>query len=196
MLERYGRNGGSCSSGGVSHTAKRDSTGYCYLHRRPPPASTGYCSPTVDLLQPPPATLHPASTAPPPATVELALSTGSYSTTPLQGVLLNHPSTGYCSSNPPPATIQPVPHRLQFNLPSTGSCSSSPPWGPVHPAPTGLFGQGPVHPEEAPRGHVHPLPLLAVHPPPPPRNTHYSSRDRIDRLQLAAVAKESLDRVQ
>ena len=77
---------GSCSSGGVWHTAKRrkrtcvgalrSKRGSCssegcgvpqngtprdtvHLHRRPPPASTSYCSSTVDLLQPPPATVHP-----------------------------------------------------------------------------------------------------------------------------------------
>ena len=33
-----------------------------HLHRQPPPASTGYYSSTVDLLQPPRAPVHPAST--------------------------------------------------------------------------------------------------------------------------------------
>ena len=44
-----------------------------------------------------------------------------------------------------------------------------------------------------PRGPVHPeaTPPLTVHPPPATLTVH-----PIDRLQLAAVAKESLDRVQ
>ena len=46
---------------------------------------------------------------------------------------------------------------------------------------------GPVHPEATPSLTVHPNPAatLTVHP-----------RGSIDRLQLVAVAKESLDRVQ
>ena len=58
--------------------------------------------------------------------------------------------------------------------PSMGSsCSSSPPWGPVHipsPSPTRNCSSNPSN------------------------NAHCSSRGSIDRLQLAAVAKESLDR--
>ena len=110
---------------------------------------------TVDLLQPPRATVHPPSTssslhlrlfihgllfiqppprATPPATVQPALSTGS------------------CSTTPPRATVHPALHRLLFNQPSMGSsCSSSPPRGPVHPAPTGSINRGPVHPEATPR---------------------------------------------
>ena len=134
---------GSCSSGGVWRTAKRD--------------STGYCSSTVDLLQPPPATVHPRATVDPASTARS--STGYCSTSPLHGVLFNHPSMGYCSSSPPPATVQPALHRLLFNQPSTGSCSSSPPRGPVHP-PARSIGvlfiqrQRPL----LPRGPVHPTP--------------------------------------
>ena len=141
------------------------------------------------------------------------------STSPLHGLLFNHPSTGYCSSIPPPcttppATVQPALstdsysttppratihqalHRLLFIQPSTGSsCSSNPSRGPVHPAPTGSIDRGPVNPKATPRGPVHPPPLGTVHPN-PPSNAHCSSRGSIDRLQLAAVAKESLDRVQ
>ena len=92
----------------------------------PPPASTSYCSSTVDLLQPPQAPVHPAST--------VRYSTDYFSTTPLHGLLFNHPSTSYCSSSPPPSTV------IQ---PSTGwSCSSSPPWGPVHPASTARYSTG------------------------------------------------------
>ena len=70
-------------------------------------------------------------------------------------------STGYCSS--PPSTSSSL-HGLLFIQPSTPRV--------------------PVHPEATPPLTVHPNPpaTLTVHP--------------IDRLQLAAVAKESLDRVQ
>ena len=74
-----------------------------HLHRRPPPASTGYCSSTVHLLQPPPTTVHPRVLVHP-------ASTARY-------------STGYCSTTPPPSTVHPALH-------TTGSCSSTPPWAP------------------------------------------------------------------
>ena len=78
---------------------------------------------TVDLLQPPWATVHPPSTssslhlrlfihgllfiqppprATPPAAIQPALSTGS------------------CSTTPPRATVHPALHRILFILPSTG----------------------------------------------------------------------------
>ena len=175
---------GSCSLGGCGVPQNGTPRDTVHLHRRPPPASTGYCSITTSsslhlrlfihgllFIQPPPR-------ATPPATVQPALSTGS------------------CSTTPPRATVHPALHRLLFILPSTGwSCSSSPPRGPVHPAPTGSIDRGPVHPEATPRGPVHPPPPGTVHPN-PPSNAHCSSRGSIDRLQLAAVAKESLDRVQ
>ena len=137
---------------------------------------------TVDLLLPPRATVHPPSTSsnlhlrlfihghlfiqpppyvPPSVTVQPALSTGSYSTTP------------------PRATVHPALHRLLFNQPSTGYCSTSPPWGPVHTALHGvLFIQPstgscssnssidrcPVHLEATPWGPVHPPPPGTVHP--------------------------------
>ena len=159
---------------GVWRTAKRDSTGYCSsppltsssLHRLPSTSSSLY---GLLFIQPPPC-------ATPPATVQPALSTGS------------------CSTTPPRATVHPALHRLLFILPSTGwSCSSCPPRGPVHPAPTSSIDRGPVHPEATPRGPVHPPPPGTVHPN-PPSNAHCSSRGSIDRPQLAAVAKESLDR--
>ena len=55
---------------------------------------------TVGLLQPPRAPVHPASTA--------------------------RYSTGYCSTTPPPSTVQPPLHRILFIQPST-------PRGPVQP---------------------------------------------------------------
>ena len=92
---------------------------------------------TVDLLQPPRAPVHPASTT--------------------------RYSTGYCSTTPPRAPL----HRLLFIQPPTTP-------------------RGPIHPEATPPLIVRPNPpaMLTVHP-----------RGSIDRLQLAAVAKESLDRV-
>ena len=141
---------------------------------------------TVDLLQPPQATVHPASSssslhlrlfihgllfiqppprAPPPATIQPALSMGS------------------CSTTPPRATVHPTLHRLLFNQPSTGYCSTFPPWGPVHPAVHGILF---IHAQPArrigvlfiqwqhhgvlfiqpPPGTVHPNPTttLTVHP--------------------------------
>ena len=133
---------------------------------------------TVKPLQPPQATVHPPSTssslhlrlfihgllfiqppprATPPATVQLALSTGS------------------CSTTPPRATVHPSLHRLLFILPSTGwSCSSCPPRGPVHAAPTGSIDRGPVHLEAIPQGPVHPpYRELFIQT---PRNAHCSSQ--------------------
>ena len=205
----YGRNGGPVDREGCGVPQNGGNgpptveTGVLFIGRGVAYRKTGlhgilFIS-TVDLLQPPRATVHPPSTssslhlrlfihgllfiqppprATPPATVQPALSTGS------------------CSTTPPWATVHPALHRLLFIQPSTGSsCSSSPPRGPVHPAPTGSIDRGPVHPEATPRGPVHPPPPGTVHPN-PPSNAHCSSRGSIDRLQLAAVAKESLDRVQ
>ena len=142
---------GSCSSGGVWRTAKRDSTGL-----QPPWA-------TVDLLQPPRAHVHPASTV--------------------------RYSTGYCSTTPPPSTVRPPLHHLLFIQPST-------PRDPVQP---------PLH--------GHPSTVYCSSSPPPHHGVLFIQRQRhrslfiqtppatltvhpIDRLQLAAVAKELLDRVQ
>ena len=102
---------GSCSSGGVWRTTKRD--------------STGYCSFTVDFLQPPPAIVHPPSTS-----------------SSLHRLLFIQPSTGSCSSSL---------HRLLFNQPSTGSCSTNPPRGLVQPALHGVPPPATVHPPPPPR---------------------------------------------
>ena len=103
---------GSCSSGGVWRTAKRDSTGYC---SSPPSTSSslhGLPSTSSSLhgllfIQPPPR-------ATPPATVQ----------PPLHG----HPSTVYCSSSPPHhgvLFIQRQRHRSLFNHPPRNAhCSS------------------------------------------------------------------------
>ena len=153
---------GSCSSGGVWRTAKRDSTGYC---SSPPSTSSslhGLPSTSSSLhgllsIQPPPR-------ATPPATIQA----------PLHRLLFIQPSTIYCSSSPPH-------HGVLFNHPSTGT----PPSSTVHPAlhhTTGSCssrGNATAHCSSNP-----PPATLIVHP-----------RGSIDRLQLAAVAKESLDRV-
>ena len=189
MLEHYGQNGGH---------VHREGCGYCKtgLH------GILFIS-TVDLLQPPPTTVHPRAPIHPASTARYSI--GYCSTSPLH--------TGSCSTTPPRATvhaalhrplfIQPAPllHRLLFNhpspwgpvqpplhgllfiQPSTGYCSTSPPRGPVHPAPTGSIDRGPVHLEATPRGPVHPPPLGTVHPN-PPNNVHCSSIGSIDRLRL------------
>ena len=71
-----------------------------HLHRRPPPVSTGYCSSTVDLLQPPTATVHPRAPVHPASTARY--STGYCSTSPLHGVLFNAQKM-----NTPPASWDP-----------------------------------------------------------------------------------------
>ena len=65
----------SCSLGGVWHTAKRDSTGYC---SSPPSTPSSLHMPL--FIQPPPCVTPPATVQPP---------------------LHGHPSTAYCSSSPP-----------------------------------------------------------------------------------------------
>ena len=82
-----------------------------HLHRRPPPASTGY-------RRPPPASTGSCSSS-----LHRAL---------LHRLLFNHPS--------PRAPVQPPLHGLLFIHPSIVYCSSSPPWGrPVHPALHGVL---------------------------------------------------------
>ena len=131
VLERYGRNRGPVRSvayhkmslHGILFISTVDYLhGLLFIHRRPPPASTGSCS----------SILHRAL---------------------LHRLLFNHPSTG----TPPPSTVHPALHTTgsySSRGNATAHCSSNPP----------------------------PPATLTVHP--------------IDRLQLAAVAKESLDRVQ
>ena len=155
------------------------------LHHRPPPASTGYCSSTIDLLQPPPATIHPRAHVHPASTVRY--STGYCSTSPLHGLLFNHPSTGYYSSTPPSSIVHPALHVVVlFIQPSTGSCSSSP---------NRLDRSGSCSSKGNTTGSCSSTPTGNCSSK-PPSNAHCSSRGSIDLLQLAAVAKESLDRVQ
>ena len=104
---------GSCSSGGVWHTAKRDSAGYC---SSPPSTSS-----SLHRLSSTSSSLHgllfiqPLPRATPPATVQ----------PPLHG----HPSTFYCSSSPPPhhgvLFIQRQRHRSLFTqTPHNAHCLS------------------------------------------------------------------------
>ena len=164
--------------------------------RRPPPASTGYCSSTGSYSS----SLHRSPRGPVQPT--------------LHELLFIQPSTSYCSTSPPPTAVHPAStvrystgycsttptraplHHLLFIQHSTGlSCSSSPPRVPVHPAPTGSVDRGPVHPEATPRVlFIHSHRSLFIQT--PPQRSLFIQRGSIDRLQLAAVAKESLDRVQ
>ena len=156
VLECYGRNRGPVHREGCGVPQNGTPRDTVHLHRRPPPSSTGYCSSTVDLLQPPPATVHPRAPVHPASTVRY--STGYCSTSPLHGLLFNHP------------------HGLLFILPSTIYCSSCPPrGGPVHPA---LHGVLFIQPQPArsigvlfiQRQHhgvlfIHPHRELFIHPP-------------------------------
>ena len=177
--------------GGVWRTAKRDSTGYCssrpstssslhgllFIHPRPPPASTYDCSSTGSCSS----SLHRAL-------LHRLLFNQPSPRAPVQP-----PSTGYYSSSPPSSTVHPTLHGVVlFIQPSTGSCSSTHNWldrsGSCSSSGNGLYYHGVLF--------IQPLPGT-VHPTPPPNNAHCSSTgSRFDRLQLAVVAKESLDRVQ
>ena len=55
VLERYGRNGGPIDREGCGVPQNGTPRDTVHLHRRPPPASTGYCSST-----PPPSIIDPA----------------------------------------------------------------------------------------------------------------------------------------
>jgi len=118
VLERYGRNGGPVHREGGGVPQNRTPRDTVHLHRRPPPASTGYCPSTIDLLQPPPATVHPRAPVHPASTARY--STDYCSTSPLHRLLFNHPSTVYCSSSPPRGRL------VHPALHTTGSCSSTP----------------------------------------------------------------------
>ena len=133
-----------------------------HLHRRPPPPPRA----TVDLLQPPRAPVHPASTArystgycsttPPRAPIQhLPFIPPSTPRGPIQPSLHGHPFTVYCSSSPPH-------HGVLFNH----SSMANPLPSIVHPAlhTTGSYsfrGNAPAH--------------CSSNPPPPPRNAHCSS---------------------
>ena len=135
---------------------------------------------TVDLLQHPRATVHPLSTS---SSLHLRLF--------IHGLLFIQPppratppatvqpalSTGSCSTTPPRATINLALHGVVlFIQPSTRSCSSSP---------NRLDRSGSCSSRGNATAHC------SSKPPPATLTVHH-----IDLLQLAAVAKESLDRVQ
>ena len=112
-----------------------------HLHRRPPPASTGY-------RRPPPASMGSCSS--------------SLHRTLLHRLLFNHPSMG----TPPPSTVHPALHGVVlFIQPSTGSCSSS----PNRLDRSGSCSSrgnatGPVHPLAPLTVHPNPTATLTVHP--------------------------------
>ena len=152
MLERYGRNGGPVHREGCGVPQNGTPRDTVHLHRRPPPASTGY-------RRPPPASTGSCSSS-----LHRAL---------LHRLLFNHPSTG----TPPPSTVHPALH-------TTGSCTTTPPPSTVHPA---LHTTGSCSSRGNATAHCSSKTpaTLTVHP-----------RGSIDWLQLAAVAKELLGRVQ
>ena len=171
MLACYGRNRGPVHREvyGVLFISTVDCLhGLLFIHRRPPPASTCDCSSTGSCSS----SLHRAL---------------------LHRLLFNQPS--------PWAPVQSPLHGLLYIHPSTVYCSSSPPRGrPVHPALNGvLFIQpqptrsGSYSSRGNTTGSCSSTPTGTCSSK-PPSNAHYSSRGIIDRLQLAAVAKESLDR--
>ena len=125
---------------------------------------------TVDLLQPPRATINLLE--PPRAPVHPA-STAGY-------------STGYCSTTPPRAPL----HRLLFIQPST---SRGPVQPPLHGHPSTVYcsSSPPHHGVLFIQRQRHRSLFIQT----PPQHTVHP-RGSIDRLQLVAVAKESLDRVQ
>ena len=153
--------------------------GLLFIHYRPPPASTCDCSSTGSCSS----SLHRAllhrllfNQPSPRAPVQ----------PPLHGLLFIQPSTGYYSTSPPPAIVQPALHGVMFIQPSMGSCSSSP---------NRLDRSGSCSSRGNTTGSCSSTPTGNCSSK-PPSNAHCSSRGSIDRLQLAAVAKESLDRVQ
>ena len=87
VLERYGRNGGPVHREGCDIPQNGTPRDTVHLHRRPPPASTGY-------RRPPPASTGSCSSS-----LHRAL---------LHRLLFNHPSTG----TPPPSTVHPALHGV------------------------------------------------------------------------------------
>ena len=182
MLERYGRNRGPLHREGCGIPQNGTPRDTVHLHRRPPLASTSYCSsPSTSsslhlqlfihgllFIQPPP---H----ATPPATVQPALSTGS------------------CSTTPPRATVHPALHWLLFNQPSTGYCSTSPPRGPIHLALQGVLfiqRQRPL----LPRVPMHPTPTRNCSSKPSNNASLFIQRQH--RSASVSTSSEGITRVQ
>ena len=112
---------GSCSSGGVWRTAKRDYTGYCSSQPSTSSSLHGLPSTSSSLhgllfIQPPPRATPPATVQPP--LHRLLFIQPSTPRGPIQPPLHGHPSTIYCSSSPPPhhgvLFIQRQRHRSLF----------------------------------------------------------------------------------
>src|SRR3954462_15680232 len=102
---------GSCSSGGVWRTAKRDSKGYCSS-----PPSTSSSLHGLLFIQPPPRATPPATVQPP--LHRLLLIQPSTPQGPVQPPLHGNPSTIYCSSCPPRGgPVHPGPHGVLFIQP-------------------------------------------------------------------------------
>ena len=115
VLERYSRNGGPVHREGCGVPQNGTPRDTVHLHRRPPPASTGY-------RRPPPASTGSCSSS-----LHRAL---------LHRLLFNHPSTG----TPPPSTVHPALHTTgscSSRGNATAHCSSTTPPPPatltVHP---------------------------------------------------------------
>ena len=181
MLERYGRNGGPIHREGCGVPQNGTPRDTFHLHRRPPPASMGYRRP------PPDSTFDCSSTGSCSSSLHRLLvhrllfnhpSPRAPVQTHLHGILFIHPSLIYCSSSPSRGRpVHPALHGVLFIQPNrldrSGSCSSrGNTTGSCSSTPTGNCSSNPPH------------------------NAHCSSRASIDWLQLVAVAKESLDRVQ
>ena len=141
MLERYGRNRGPVHREGCGVPQNGTPRDTIHLHRRPPPASTGY-------RRPPPASTGSCSSS-----LHRAL---------LHWLLFNHPSTG----TPLPSTVHPALHGVVlFVHPSTGSCSSSPNrLNRSGSCSSGGNATGPVHPLPLLTVHPNPPATLTVHP--------------------------------
>ena len=119
----------------------------------------------------------------------------AYRETGLHGILfistidlLQPPRATIDLLQPPRAPVHPA-STVRY---STGYCSTTPPPSTVHPALHGviLFIQRQCHGVLF----IHPHRSLFLQT--PPQRSLFIQRGSIDRLQLAAVAKESLDRVQ
>ena len=105
VLERYNRDGGPVHQEGCGIPQNGTPQDTVHLHRRPPPASTGY-------RRPPPASTSSCSSS-----LHRAL---------LHRLLFNHPSTG----TPPPSTVHPALHTTgscSSRGNATAHCSSNPP---------------------------------------------------------------------
>jgi hypothetical protein len=165
----YGRNGVLFIGRGVA-CRKMGLHGLPFIHRLlPRSSSTGYCSSTVDFLQPPHALFTRCGL--PSASTSYCSSTAT----------VQPASTGYCSTSPPRGPVHPPP---------TGSGVWRPPLdrGPVHPAATASTTTGSCSSNPHRELFIQPqttyVSTRSTNP-----HVHCSSRgSRFDRLQQAAAA--------